>query len=278
MMAAGITLLVGFILGRRPPRNECPAVPIGRVTLRLLPQVWIWNLGISFMALLSFNAMMERKARCKCSLSLGNEIWMYASLVILCISLVCIIRFVLVRFRFDRHRLYRITPFGDEKIYDFESIATADLRNDRLHLCMQDGSKVTLSLSGRSEVERFGGVLNSYVLRYAPPPVAPLQNAELIEGLVGHRVSVDFYSLQENWLPQLRGRTSGIFERADLSSFVIRAQDGQKLTCPANLRGVKLITPTQTTATGESTPAEFSMYIFIQSETALPSESSSTAL
>ncbi len=179
---------------------------------------------------------------------------------------------LLTTFRFDRTHLYRRNATGKETAYPFENLTEIIYRGHDLRLRLQDGSKVTLPQSGRSGLPAFAAVFNSYVLRFSPPPAAPLQDTALFATLAGQRVIIGFFSLDENWLPLLRAEITGTFEQADKTGIVIRTDDGQWLSAPANLRGLGQIAPPPTGAATEngSLPPAFSMAYFLAEDQPIP--------
>lgn len=179
---------------------------------------------------------------------------------------------LLTTFRFDRNHLYRRTPMGGEVAYDFASLSDIGYRGHDLRLRLQDGSKVTLPQSGRSGLPAFAAVFNSHVLRFSPPPTAPLQDAAFFATLPGQRVIAGFFSLDENWLPQLRAEITGTFEQADSTGITIRTDDGQSISAPANLRGLGKLAPPSAGDAPEKgqLPAAFSIAYFIAEDLPIP--------
>lgn len=179
---------------------------------------------------------------------------------------------LLTTFRFDRNHLYRRTATGKEAAYAFADLAEIVYRGHDLRLRLHNGSKVTLPQSGRSGLPAFAAVFNSHVLRFNPPPAAPLKDARFFETLPGQRVIAGFFSLDENWLPVLRAEITGTFEKADHTGITICADDGQRIHAPANLRGLGKLAPPPAGETPENgqRPAAFSMAYFIAEDQPIP--------
>ena len=179
---------------------------------------------------------------------------------------------LLTTFRFDRHSLYRRTPMGGETAYDFEKLADIIYRGHDLRLRLQDGSKVTLPQSGRRGLIPFAAVFNDHVLRHTPPPPAPLQDKSFFATLPGQRVVAGFFSLDQNWLPQLRAEITGTFEQADMGGVTIRTDDGRLIAVPANLRGLgkRAAPPEDTLPENGLPPAAFSIAYFIAEDQPIP--------
>lgn len=275
LLVAGLICLIGHPLLNL--RKSAPDVPDadGTIHMKPLPSTYAVCAGTVLVSLCvtyaaaqagaCFNMTAAENAQNRLiGLGLAAAFWLSSAYMFYLL--------LFTRFRFDRQRIYGRTPLAGETVYDFEAITHIGGHGHDLRLHFADGQKLTIGQSSRSGLPAFAAVLNSYVLRHSPPPPAPLQDAPFFETLAGQRVILGFFSLNENWLPQLRGEITGTFTHADVSGFKICSDDGRQITCPANLRGLGKLAPppADTTAEDGTLPPDFSLACFIPANFPIP--------